>query len=82
MNRFVVYWHAQGGGYRDLFRCFFIIVFFGGTFFSFYKHIEAQIWSEIFTKTIKNLKYDYGNFSNESLGQVKLFKHVSGVGVG
>ena len=31
---------------------------------------------------MKNLKYDYGNFSNESLGQEKDFKHVFGVGVG
>ena len=28
----------------------------------FYKNIEAQIWSEIFPKTKKNLKYDYGKF--------------------
>ena len=45
----------------------------GSTLFFFirtiYKNIEAQIWSEIFPKTMKNLKYDYGNFPNESLGQ-------------
>ena len=28
------------------------------------------------------LKFEYGNFSNESLSQVKHFKHVFGVGVG
>ena len=31
---------------------------------------------------MNNLKYDYGNFSNECLGQEKHFKHVFGVGVG
>ena len=43
---------------------------------------RPQIWSEIFPKTTKNLKYNYGNFPNESLGQEKHFKHVFGVGVG
>ena len=47
-----------------------------------YKNIEAQIWSENFPKTMKNLKYEYGNLPNESLGQEKHFKHVFGVGVG
>ena len=31
---------------------------------------------------MKNLKYEYGNFQNESLGQEKPFKYVFGVGVG
>ena len=31
---------------------------------------------------MKNLKFEYENFPNESLGQVKHFKHVYGVGVG
>ncbi len=31
---------------------------------------------------MKNLKFEYENFPNESLGQVKHFKHVFGVGVG
>ena len=31
---------------------------------------------------MKNLKYVYGNFQNDSLGQEKHFKHVFGVGVG
>ena len=31
---------------------------------------------------MKNLKYEYGNFPNESLGQEKYFKHVFGVGTG
>ena len=31
---------------------------------------------------MKNLKYNYGNFPNESLGQEKHFKDVFGVGVG
>ena len=47
----------------------------------FYRNIEDQIWSEIFPKTMKNFKYDYGNFPIESLGQEKHFKHVFGVGV-
>ena len=46
----------------------------------FYKNIEAQIWSEFFRKTMKNLKYEYGNFPNESLGQEKYFKHKFEVG--
>ena len=29
---------------------------------------------------MKNLKYDYGNFPNENLGQENHFKHVFGVG--
>ena len=45
-------------------------------------NIEVQIWSENFSKTMKNLKFEYENFPNESLGQVKHFKHVFGVGVG
>ena len=48
----------------------------------FYKNIEAQILSQNFSKTKKNLKLEYENFPNESLGQVKHFKHVFGVGVG
>jgi hypothetical protein len=28
---------------------------------------------------MKNLKYEYENFPNESLGQVKHFRHVFGV---
>ena len=31
---------------------------------------------------MKNLKFKYGNFPNESLGQEEHFKHVFGVGVG
>ena len=31
---------------------------------------------------MKNLKFEYENFPNESLGQEKHFKHVFGVGVG
>ena len=31
---------------------------------------------------MKSLKFEYENFPNESLGQVKHFKHVFGVGVG
>ena len=31
---------------------------------------------------MKNLKFGYENFPNESLGHVKHFKHVFGVGVG
>ena len=31
---------------------------------------------------MKNLKFEYGNFPNESLGQGKHFKHIFGVGVG
>ena len=31
---------------------------------------------------MKNLKYDYENFPNESLDQEKHFKHAFGVGVG
>ena len=27
---------------------------------------------------MKNLKYEYGNFPNESLGQEKYFKHIFG----
>ena len=36
------------------------------TLFSFYKNIEAQIWSEIIQKNKKNLKYDYENLPNET----------------
>ena len=43
-------------------------------------NIEAQIRSEIFSKTNKNLKFEYGNFPNESLGQEKHLKHVFGGG--
>ena len=31
---------------------------------------------------MKNLKFEYESFPNESLGQAKHFKHVFGVGVG
>ena len=31
---------------------------------------------------MKDLKFEYENFPNENLGQVKHFKHVFGVGVG
>ena len=31
---------------------------------------------------MKNLKFEFENFPNESLGQVKHIKHVFGVGVG
>ena len=31
---------------------------------------------------MKKLKFEYENFPNESLGQVKHFKHVFGVGSG
>ena len=31
---------------------------------------------------MKNLKFEYEYFPNESLGQVKYSKHVFGVGVG
>ena len=31
---------------------------------------------------MKNLKYEYRKFSNQSFGQEKHFKHVFGVGVG
>ena len=48
----------------------------------FYKNFEAQILSQNFSKTKKNLKLEYENFPNESLGQVKHFKHVFGVGIG
>ena len=48
------------------------------TLFSFYKNIEAQI----IPKTMNNVKYEYGNFQNESLGYEKHFKHAFGVGVG
>ena len=44
----------------------------------FYKNIEAQIWSEIFPKTTKNLKYDYGNFPNEGLGAVHYIPYIPG----
>ena len=49
-----------------------------------HKNIEAQIWSEILPKSMKNLKYTYGNLPNESLGQdqEKHFKYVFGVRVG
>ena len=36
------------------------------------------MWSEIFPKTMRNLKYERGNFPNESLGPGKHFKHVFG----
>ena len=31
---------------------------------------------------MKNLEFEYENFPNESIAQVKYFKHVFGVGVG
>ena len=57
------------------------------TLFSFYKNnfvriSGLKIWSENFSKTIRNLKFEYGNFPNGSLDQVKHFKYVFGVGVG
>ena len=35
-----------------------------------------------FSKYTNNSEFEHGNFSNESLGQDKHFKHVFGVGVG
>ena len=42
-------------------------------FIRIHKNIEAQIWSELFSKTMKN---------SESLDQEKHFKHVFGQGSG
>ena len=33
--------------------------------------MEAQIWSEIFLKLMKDLEYEYRNFPNASLGKEK-----------
>ena len=40
--------------------------------------MEIQICSEIFPKTMKNFKFEYGNFPNERLGQDRHLKHVLG----
>ena len=42
--------------------------------------VSILVWD--FSKTMKNLKFMYENFPNQSLGLVKHFKHVFGVGVG
>ena len=58
---------------------FFIQIFIS---YTFYKNIEAKIWSEIFPNTMNSLKFDYGNYPNESLCPESILSMFLGVGVG